>query len=152
MKLYKQDDSLISAFNFVEIVASECEVVIVTCSANGKRIEKTKEYKDSTKAIIAAEKYSAKQVSDGYFECDGDQDGPFLKVPLGLGDAPNNFNERLEKLKACGLILYTVDYHNDTLDRCSPLEKFFVSNKKISNKPLQLLSAEILSSKDLQGH
>ena len=150
MKLFKQSDSSISAFNFVEIAVCECKVVIVTCSANGKKIEKTKEYKDNRKAIIAAEKYAAKQVSDGYFECDGDQDGPILKSPLGLGDAPDNFNERLDQLKACGIILYAVHSHSYELDRCSPLDQFFVANKKITNNPLLLLSANILSSKELQ--
>lgn len=149
MKLYKQDESSNSGFKFLEVTNEGCKLNKKSVSEGGKIIETVKEYKDEKKAINALERYRAEQIAEGYFECEGDYRGPILSAPLGLGEAPEDFSERLEKLEMNGILLFAHHHHSYELETCLPVEKIFMESQEVNEHPAELLKHRIKKSTKL---
>ena len=70
---------------------------------------------------------------------------------LELGEAPEDFSERLETLKMRGLILYAKHHHSYELEDCLPTYQIIISNETVNKNSIEVLKDVISSSKELMG-
>lgn len=152
MKMYRQRKDTLNSFDFYEQLLSGPKLT-VRSGVSGKKIKETVKQWDSPEAASKAYRSNMhKKLKHGFFETEGDANGPILDNPLNLEEPPVDFNERLTLLEQKGLYLYADHGHIYESKDAAPLETLSFLPQNNESSPFDLVKNGILSSETLIDH
>lgn len=150
--LYRENPKNNSKFDFYYASLNGSNVTTRWGAAGGKVKSKSKDYESTDKAAKALNRAIKKQVEGGYFYCAGDENGPDLKAPMSLSEAPIDFDARLGMLADLGIFIHADHHYSFHDDHCDPLAVLRVHGCEHPDNPILDFKEAIRGSKEIIEH